>query len=199
MLPLPKEKQMELLANPDSIKAEVDANLAGDWNRRAELFDLTQDEFRQWADEQNLEAHGVCLTRGQHDGLYLVQTLRGDWEFFWQERESPINPVLRFEDFQTARRYLLADRLKPTLGFDPLGSVTPVKRVVTPYFSLFDLIGALFFGLGGLFMLFKFTQSGSWRDLLSGLGGIALSVLITYLIVKQFQHARANNSRKPAR
>ncbi len=154
-LPLPKAEQFELIQTftnselPYSqLQAVVNRYLAGDWGRRAELFDITSEEFTLWADQQSdLQRYHIFLKRGSHDGLYLVphdtanqfepnflqrlarvskpapRELRpsdsSHWQVYWQERGNPDSPET-FEDFNSARRYALAQRLDYFLSFDPL-------------------------------------------------------------------------------
>ncbi len=153
-LPLPKTKQLELMltfTNPEfpELKAAINQYLSGDWNRRAELFDLTPEEFVLWADQQeNLAKYRINLSRGQRDGLYLVevalkhqlwntlsrlflQVIKSDspesrqrpsakWQVYWQERGAPADSVMEFENFNRARRYALAQRLEEFLGFNAM-------------------------------------------------------------------------------
>ncbi len=155
ILPLPKAEQFELLqtfTNSESpyseLQAAVNRYLAGDWSRRAELFDITSEEFALWADRQSdLQLYHIFLRRGSHDGLYLVprdttnqfkpnflqrlvqpskpaprvlrQSESSQWQVYWQERQSA-DSLETFEDFNSARRYALAQRLDYFLSFDPL-------------------------------------------------------------------------------
>ncbi len=154
-LPLPKAKQLELvqhLAQGEETewRAAINRYLAGDQKRRAELFDLTSEEFARWADQQeNLEQCGISLHRGTYDGLYLVpRSLWSQWwdglfRLRWQrqprkpargESRRGVNkkwevywqerghpdPAETFENFNAARRYALAQRLMYYFKVEPL-------------------------------------------------------------------------------
>ena len=85
----------------------VQAILGGDWERRNELFTISQAVFDAWADSTELPFGRVHAEPQTWDEIY-VENECGFWRVYEQERGRRVYDGGEFADYTLAKRHALA-------------------------------------------------------------------------------------------